>query len=55
MLFRSASNLIDFGDLALLLMKFGSATPGDPSDLDRDGRIGFGDIAVLLLDFGPCG
>jgi hypothetical protein len=45
---------VDFGDIAFLLLDFGSVGP-QPSDLDGSELVDFGDAALLMLDFGPCG
>ncbi len=45
--------MVDFGDIALLLMDFGPC-PECESDLDASGMVDFGDIALLALAFGPC-
>jgi hypothetical protein len=48
------NGLVDFGDIAFLLLDFGSVGP-QPSDLDGSELVDFGDAALLMLDFGPCG
>lgn len=47
------SDLIDFGDIGLVLLSFGNC-PGCAADLDGSGDVDLGDVAILLLDFGPC-
>lgn len=47
-----ASGIIDFGDLAILLMAWGADF--ERPDLDSTGLVDNGDLAVLLLDFGSC-
>ncbi len=48
------NDLVDFDDIAFLLLDFGSVGP-QPSDLDGSELVDFGDAALLMLDFGPCG
>ena len=48
------NGIVDFGDIAFLLLDFGSVGP-QPSDLDGSELVDFGDAALLMLDFGPCG
>ena len=45
-----ASGLVDFGDVALALLNFGSDEPA--CDMDVNGMIDFGDVALILLNFG---
>ena len=46
------SDVIDFGDLLLVLSMWGAA--GSPADLDGDGIVDFGDLLILLAAWGPC-
>lgn len=46
------SGLIDFGDVALILLEFGPCS-GCTTDLDGSGLVDFGDVALALLNFGP--
>jgi hypothetical protein len=48
------SGVIDFGDVALVLLDFGPCE-GCAADVDATGTVDFGDVALVLLDFGPCG
>jgi hypothetical protein len=43
---------VDFGDLALVLMDFGTAVRD--SDLDANGTVDAADLAIVVLHFGPC-
>jgi hypothetical protein len=43
---------VDFGDLALVLMDFGTAVRD--SDLDASGTVDAADLAIVVLHFGPC-
>ena len=45
-----ASGVVDFGDVAVLLLAMGESDPA--YDLDGSGLVDFGDIALLLLVFG---
>jgi hypothetical protein len=45
------NRVIDFGDIALLMLDFGPCT-NCPDDFDQNGRIDFGDVALLMLEFG---
>ena len=45
-----ANGMVDFGDVALTLLNFGSDEPA--SDMDVNGMIDFGDVALILLNFG---
>jgi hypothetical protein len=47
------NDLVDFGDIAFLLLDFGSVGP-QAADLDGSELVDFGDAALLMLDFGPC-
>lgn len=44
--------VVDLADLLSLLAAWGPA-PGDPADLDEDGRVGTADLLLLLGNWGP--
>jgi uncharacterized membrane protein len=44
---------VNSGDLAMLLLEFGTSDPCSP-DLDESGYVDPGDLAIMLLDFGRC-
>jgi hypothetical protein len=46
------SGSVDSGDIAVLLIRFGSCAGSCPEDLDGSGEVDAGDIGVLLLLFG---
>ena len=46
------SGSVDAGDIAVLLIRFGSCAGACPEDLDGSGEVDAGDIGVLLLLFG---
>lgn len=45
------SGVIDYGDIAIVLLDFGPG--GGAADIDRSGVVDFGDVALLLLNYGP--
>jgi hypothetical protein len=49
-----ASGVVDFGDIALILLDFGPCA-ACTTDLDASGIVDFGDVALALLNYGPCG
>lgn len=47
-----ANGVVDFGDIALVLLDFGPCA-GCATDVDQNGVVDFGDVALVLLNFGP--
>ncbi|NBV65384.1 MAG: hypothetical protein EBR71_13175 [Planctomycetes bacterium] len=45
------SGLVDFGDVVIVLLKFGPCA-GCETDLDGNGMVDFGDVVMVLLEFG---
>jgi hypothetical protein len=45
------NGLIDFGDVALVILDFGPCTACS-TDQDGNGVVDFGDVAIVLLSFG---
>jgi hypothetical protein len=49
------NQLVDGGDLGILLSQWGTASPGTAGDLDADGYVGGADIGHLMAKWGICG
>jgi len=50
-----ANQIIDGGDLGILLSEWGAAEPGTAADLDADGEVGGDDLGHLMSKWGLCG
>jgi len=49
-----ANNVVDAGDIGIMLLEFGTCGASCPADLDANGMVDAGDIGLLLLSYGDC-
>ncbi|MGA1266776.1 MAG: hypothetical protein ACO32J_06315, partial [Phycisphaerales bacterium] len=48
------NNVVDAGDIGIMLLEFGTCGSSCPADLDGSGVVDAGDIGLLLLNYGDC-
>ena len=50
----NGNEIVEFGDLLILLGFWGPCNEDCPPDLDLDAEVGFNDLLLLLTVWGPC-